>query len=420
MARSLIIKTLAPGLVERGKIKIGEKGKTIKSAKGVEFQPPKKLDHFVITTTERGPDGNFLRDENMHRELGEAPVRIPVRLLYDDVELNYQSRFVAYNGTKLARVCDGEICELRQPDGTTTEAPCVCAGKDPFADGVCKPYSVLSVILDNSESLGGVWKFRSTSYNTARGLLASMLLIQRVSGGLLAGIPLDLVVGPKQVTNPKDGKQQTIYVVHLEYRGSLDDLQNCGHQLSLQNASRMAQIRQIEANARELLSAPDVEIDDEDTVPEFFPEQAEAAPAPNPAPNSVALDLPTVQPPQAQANGRNLDSPASTGADPLASARRSAPPPDKPVAPQSKAVLFYASGEPHSEHTTMGAWLDELEALVSGSHPELGTAILDRNAGVLAKIAKRGVYDDQLARIKNIVNAPAAPAADPWSDVDVF
>ena len=289
MTRSLIIKTLAPGLVERGKIKIGEKGKTITSARGAEFQPPQKLDHFVITTTQRGPDGNFLRDDAAHSELGAEPKRIPVRLLYDDVELNYQSRFVAYDGRTMIRCCDGEVCEMRKPGAPSTEGPCVCAGKEPFADGVCKPYSVLSVILDSSAVLGGVWKFRSTSYNTARGLLASMLLIQRVSGGLLAGIPLDLVVGPKQVVNPRDGKQQTIYVVHLEYRGSVDALQQCGYQLALNNASRRAQIEHVEERARAMLTAPDVELDDDETVPEFFPEQAQietepkSAPAPKPA-----------------------------------------------------------------------------------------------------------------------------------------
>ena len=376
MGRSLIIKTLAPGLVERGKIKIGEKGKTIKSAKGVEFQPPQKLDHFVITTTERGPDGNFLRDENMHRELGEAPVRIPVRLLYDDVELNYQSRFVAYDGRTLIRSCDGEVCEMRKPGAASTECPCVCAGKEPFAEGVCKPYSVLSVILDSSAVLGGVWKFRSTSYNTARGLLASMLLIQRVSGGLLAGIPLDLVVGPKQVVNPRDGKQQTIYVVHLEYRGSVDALQQCGYQLALNNASRRAQIEHVEERARAMLTAPDVELDDDETVPEFFPEQA--AKAETPAPNSVPLDIPQQAPVRQPA-----PLPATAAATPA----------------HKLAVLLNADGSIHSEHASMGQWLDAFESLAVRADKTAGKAISAVNAGVLNRIEARGIYDMRVARI---------------------
>ena len=57
MQQSLIIKGLAPGLTERGKIKIGEKGRMIQSQRGTQFQPPQKLDHFRITTLYRGPDG---------------------------------------------------------------------------------------------------------------------------------------------------------------------------------------------------------------------------------------------------------------------------------------------------------------------------------------------------------------------------
>lgn len=154
------------------------------------------------------------------------------------------------------------------------ESPCVCAGKDPFADGMCKPYGVLSVMLDIADVVGGVWKFRTTSYNTVRGILSSLALIQRVAGGPLAGIPLDLVVNPKAVANPKDGKQQTIHIVHLEYRGGVAELQEEGLRLAAQNAHRVAQIERLEQQARARLSAPDAELDDEDTVPEFFPAEA--------------------------------------------------------------------------------------------------------------------------------------------------
>ena len=402
MARSLIIKTLAPGLVERGKIKIGEKGKTITSAKGAAFQPPQKLDHFIITTTQRGADGNFLRDDAAHAELGAEPKRIPVRLLYDDVELNYQSRYVAYDGRTMTRCCDGEVCEMRKPGAPSTEGPCVCAGKEPFADGACKPYSVLSVILDSSAVLGGVWKFRSTSYNTARGLLASMLLIQRVSGGLLAGIPLDLVVGPKQVVNPRDGKQQTIYVVHLEYRGSVDALQQCGYQLALNNASRRAQIEHVEARARAMLTAPDVELDDDETVPEFFPEQAAKAEAP--APNSVPLEIPTVAP-----------RPGT-----LASVRQPAdePAPHPATPPKRMAALLNADGSTHSEHSSMGSWLDALEAMATTADKTLGSLLLGWNTKVLEKIAVCGVYDERISRIKAaILAAPVADIEDDGSDI---
>ena len=55
--RSLSIKNLCPGLVERGKIKIGMKGETRRSQSGGTYQLPVKLNHFLITTMERGQDG---------------------------------------------------------------------------------------------------------------------------------------------------------------------------------------------------------------------------------------------------------------------------------------------------------------------------------------------------------------------------
>ncbi len=61
---------IVPGLVERGKIKVGEKGAMTTSQRGTKYQPPKKLDHFRVTTLEKGPDDNFLTDEAIHKMLG--------------------------------------------------------------------------------------------------------------------------------------------------------------------------------------------------------------------------------------------------------------------------------------------------------------------------------------------------------------
>ncbi len=92
MGRAMMIKGLSPALPERGKIKIGAKGSAIKSNKGNEFQPPQKLDHFLITTIERGQDGNFVKDAALHELFGDKPTEIPVRLLYDNPALNFPTR----------------------------------------------------------------------------------------------------------------------------------------------------------------------------------------------------------------------------------------------------------------------------------------------------------------------------------------
>ena len=76
------IKGMIPALPERGKIKIGRKGRMVTSKQGNEFQPPQKLNHFIVTTLERAEDGNFIRDEEIHKIIGDEPKKIPVRLLY--------------------------------------------------------------------------------------------------------------------------------------------------------------------------------------------------------------------------------------------------------------------------------------------------------------------------------------------------
>lgn len=286
--RRMGIKNLTPGLVERGKIKIGQKGEMRKSSRGNEFQPPQKLDHFLITTMERGQDGNFLRDQQLHRQLGDKPREIPVVLIYDDIDLNFQTRYAAYKGRTLGCTGDGEVARrLAVPakDGKPaeyTEVACPCFRQDPTYQGPdkCKINGTLSVMIQGAEAIGGVWKLRTTSYNSVVGILSSLALIKRITGGPLAGIPLMMTLTPKAVTDPVSGGQQTVYVVGLEYRGGMQALQDQGHNLLLSRTTHNLRIEHIEDEARQLISyrpssfaAPD-DVDDE--VEEFYPEAVQA------------------------------------------------------------------------------------------------------------------------------------------------
>jgi hypothetical protein len=93
---------LIPSLMEVGKIKIGVKGAMMESTTGTEFRPPKKLDHFIITTNERDEHGDFRIDEPLMESLKKSKraikdasgnlIGIPVRLLYNDIDLNFQPK----------------------------------------------------------------------------------------------------------------------------------------------------------------------------------------------------------------------------------------------------------------------------------------------------------------------------------------
>lgn len=271
------IKNLVPGLVERGKIKIGRKGAAKTSQQGNSFQLPEKLDHFTVTTTARGQDGNFTTDAEVMRLLGDKPREIPVRLVYDDIALNFPSRYVAYVGKSLFCTGDGEMARQAQRDGGHAIVQCPCPRQSPTYTGKdkCKPTGVLSVVIEGADVVGGVWKFRTTSYNTVVGILSSLAMIQRVSGGRLAGIPLVMKLSPKSVQDPINNQQQIVYIVSLEFRGSVQDLREQGYQALLQDKEHGARIEQLENTARLMLAQRDEYEDDaDDIVDEFFPEAA--------------------------------------------------------------------------------------------------------------------------------------------------
>jgi len=296
-----MVKNLVPSLAERGKIKIGIKGKMIKSRGGKEFQPPQKLDHFLVTGLQRGPDGNFLRDQEVHQLLGDKPRVIPIRLLYDDITLNFACRYTCFQGRKLWCAGDGEVAFRAGQNGQRQEIGCPCDRQKPEYQGndKCKLNGVLSCLIDGVKGVGGVYKLRTTSWNSVTGILSSLALIQRITGGPLSGIPLNLVMAPKTVISPTDARVQVVYVCSIEYAGTMPELQDAGYKLALGNATHYARIERIEEQAKAMLSSDPTHLDGDsasDVVEEFFPEQAvvdaetgEVIPAPEgPKPDTKA------------------------------------------------------------------------------------------------------------------------------------
>ena len=298
--RSLSVKNLMPGLVERGKIKIGIKGAVRKSQKGTDWQPPVKLDHFLITTLERDQDGNFKRDEAMHKLYGEKPRILPVRLIYNDMELNWQTRYCAYAGRTLWCSGDGEEAlrlvrntgaDKQQnpylPERAPHECPCLNLDADyPAPSGPtgpkCKINGTLSVILDGAESVGSVWKLRTTSFNSCVGITSSLALISRITGGPVSGLPLRMTL------TSKTSEKGQIYVVGLEFAGTVEKLREISYGAQKQESLYVGRILQLEDLTKKMLSK-DLDTDSpEDVTEEWYPEQAEAEAH---KPNGEVLDV---------------------------------------------------------------------------------------------------------------------------------
>jgi len=101
-----MIVNLPKKLNEAGKIKIGKKGAEVESKEGRKFRQPMRLDHFIITTTEKDENGDFIEDVELMDKIKESGrsmvnkdgniIGIPIRLLYDDNELNFPNRYASY------------------------------------------------------------------------------------------------------------------------------------------------------------------------------------------------------------------------------------------------------------------------------------------------------------------------------------
>lgn len=266
---SRTIKGLTPRLAECGKIKIGNKGE-VRQKKGGNgtYRLPQKLDHFVVTGMAKDENDDFIPDPTIMSILGDKPAVIPVRLPYDDPSLNFPTSYAHYETAACLCRGDGEIAVTSE--GETVECnPETC---EHYANKKCKATGVLSVMLDDAPRVGGVYKLRTTGWNTINNLTASMEFIRGLTNGILAGLPLDLTLTPKYTTIPGTGKRTVIYMVNLEYRGNFAEMA-AAIKGTLETREKMKySIEQFEKLALAELEAPEDPEEARDIQEEFYPE----------------------------------------------------------------------------------------------------------------------------------------------------
>lgn len=311
-------KLLQPRLTELGKIKIGGKGAERQGKKGA-WRMPVKYDYFVVTGHERDSAGNLKPDKELMSRLlerygtdveeaevdsagngtGKTKVvrrlrEIPVALLSDEIDDSLSAVYSYYVGKRRCGTCDGEtftkFAEPKDGEWVALQAPISkpCDGKHHLGEG-WKLHTTLQVVIADGEARwGGVYRFRTTSAISADQLLGTMLQVKTLTRGILAGLPLRLVVRPMEVS--PDGKATTIYVVHLELRGAdLNAIQQQALQIAQTNVRNARELSAASHQLRALLAAPESDEEQADAAEEFHPgpEQArvvvEAQPAPAPA-----------------------------------------------------------------------------------------------------------------------------------------
>ncbi len=180
---------------------------------------PEKDDQFTITTQVQVAGAWMLHphDEELRKNAPNGKLRsIPVRMLFNDPDLNLRAEYSMFDRQTGRPVCvgNGENCR-RITAGSVQTLPCPSPDACELAKGgMCKPYGRLNVGIGDDDALG-TFIFRTTGFNSIRTLAARLSYYRAVSGNLLACLPLELRLRGKSTTQSHRG---AIYYVDLAVR----------------------------------------------------------------------------------------------------------------------------------------------------------------------------------------------------------
>jgi hypothetical protein len=151
------------------------------------------------------------------KELGTKPKEIPIRLIFDDIDMNFYTSFQYYHGKKMMCKGDGEKAVwYGSEDGVPKSGVCdpdTCKFAQPDSKGAtkCKISGILSCMLPFVMDIGGVYRFRTHGWNSVSNILASLQFISENTGGVLQGLPLKLKMLKK--STEEHGNVNTVTIV---------------------------------------------------------------------------------------------------------------------------------------------------------------------------------------------------------------
>lgn len=211
MLKGLAITPPVLGRISIGKV-IEKNGKRL----------PEKDDQFTITSQVQSKDGWLLHPLNDElRKSQEDKLRsIPVRLLFNEPELNFRADYTLFDRQSGRPLCvgNGETCKRATQDGMQS-LPCPSPDACPLAKGgACKPYGRLNVLIGDDDPLGS-FVFRTTGFNSIRTLAARLHYFQAISGNRLACLPLELRLRGKST---RQSHGTPIFYVDLTVRGGIN------------------------------------------------------------------------------------------------------------------------------------------------------------------------------------------------------
>lgn len=229
---------------------------------------PAKDDQFTITTLVQDKSGwvKHPLDEKLRKSANDKLRTIPIRLLFNDPDLNFRSEYSAFDRVTARPICvgNGTDCKRVTADGVTKDS---CPSPDSCAFGQeknCKPYGRLNVRLEDNDDLG-TFIFRTTGFNSIRTLTARLHYFQAVSGDLLSCLPLALRLRGKSTAQ---SHRAPVFFVDLTLRDDMTMEQALGEAKTLHEKRMVAGFNQLalENAAREGLANGLFEDSSEETL----------------------------------------------------------------------------------------------------------------------------------------------------------
>src|SRR5574344_581775 len=253
---------------------------------------PEKDDQFTITSQIQSKEGwikHPLDEQLRAKALNQKLRSIPVRMIFNDPDLNLRAEYTLFDRQTGRPVCvgNGDTCQRLTNQGVE-QHPCPSPDLCPLAQGGnCKPYGRLHVNLDDSDELG-TSIFRTTGFNSIRTLAARLSYYHAASGGLLSCLPLQLTLRGKSTTQ---SYRQPVYYVDLTLREgiSLNDAITQAKQIDEQSKHAGFYQEALDHVARQGFANARFEADMEEglsVVDEFYSDQQNVVEV---QPDSIAL-----------------------------------------------------------------------------------------------------------------------------------
>ena len=183
---------------------------------------PEKDDQFTITSQIQSKEGwvKHPLDDQLRANAPNQKLRsIPVRMIFNDPELNLRAEYSLFDRQTGRPICvgNGQTCQRMTSQGVQ-QHPCPSPDLCPLGQGGhCKPYGRLHVNLDESDEFG-TFIFRTTGFNSIRTLAARLSYYHAASNGLLSCLPLQLTLRGKSTTQ---SYRQPVYYVDLTLRDGI-------------------------------------------------------------------------------------------------------------------------------------------------------------------------------------------------------